>query len=57
MYVKAFDDGTIPDTEYIVADAFTRPSTLAYGDRWSNQTKPIAHCQTSKYKLKSKAKD
>ena len=34
----------------IVADAFTRPSTLAYGDCWSSQTKPIAHCQTSKYK-------
>ena len=32
MYVKAFDDGTIPDTETgIVADAFTRPITLAYG--------------------------
>ena len=50
MYVKAFDDGTIPDTENNVADAYTRPSTLAYGDCWSSQTKPIAHCQTSKYK-------
>ena len=29
MYVKAFDDDTIPET---VADVFTRSSTLAYDD-------------------------
>ena len=39
----------------IVADAFTRPSTLAYGDCWSSQTKPIAHCQTSKYKTQEQS--
>ena len=33
-----------------------RPSTLAYGDCWSSQTKPIAHCQTSKYKSRAKLK-
>ena len=41
MYVKAFGDDTIADTE-----TFTRSSTLAYDDCRSSQTKSIfAHCE------------
>ena len=46
MYVKAFDDDTIPDTETLSLMYLSDRVHLAYDDCWSSQTKWIfAHCE------------